>query len=482
VAGRIVPTLLQLEDMAEVMAPMPARCDLGPAGQLRVEVAGKVLVVTPRRLAVVPQAEGDRWAGATQRPTLWLPDAPVRVLPYPASTAAEQKALSSRAALLDMPLTSMAPSAVLFALNGAMTASPKAQHRRLRETAPQAFDPIYAPTGEECGKVLVVTLSHGHQLLLNSTDELRQQAAGGEPINMDAVAASVMKQAARHLDEGPLRMFLTLCHLRDTAGRVTTDYKTLAMLRGADPLTLDDGAGRKKRRGDKEVDRTPTLRARLHRDLETLLQYTWRVSWMLTAKRGKYLEGPLVTRQLAGGEETASGKRKETHVQLQLNPAIFDPLAAAGLLTAVDRRLLCMSPLAMRIGAYVAGRLALSFVVQRKDLSHGKLEVRVQTLLEAVGADWGEVVAKRGKGPARVWLQGLLGELQDAQHGGPVNWAEHVPGDRPDDDCVRFHQGAHLLERQRLSRTKALDAKTRADTNTRTHAHTSTGTLPGGTT
>jgi hypothetical protein len=170
---------------------------------------------------------------------------------------------------------------------------------------------------------------------------------------------------------------------------------------------------------------------------------------------------------------------------VQLNPAIFGPLSAAGLMTAMDPRLLRLSAHAMRIGTYMAARMAPSFATQKLDQKGGRIEVRVATLLEQTGKDWADLVADRGKGPARQKVKAWLNELETAPDGGPIAWVKYVEADDVMDDQVVYQPGVHVFERQMASSSKRLGARDRAD-NARTQAHVSTrghaGTLSGGTT
>ena len=474
VNGKQVPTTLELDDVAYMLGVMPGRVDLHPDGhQVQVRVAGQVVTVTPRRLSIMPQSPTGRWSSPAARPTLWLPDTAVRVMPYRPATQDEKRLLRDRAS--DEP-TFTAPTAMAAALNGATTAAPKAKDRRLRVSSHEVILKN-KPTGEPDGKMVVVTLRHGHQLLLEGSTVTRTKDG-------DDVAKAIMEQAARHLDDGIMRVFLTLCCLRDASGCITTNYEELARLQGLNPKALDAGQSPIRHRHGVEAKRVPTLRARLKRDLDTLMGYVWNVSWKLKLKENEYLEGPLVVPIMTRGTES-NGRRRETHVVVQLNPAIFGPLSAAGLMTAMDPRLLRLSAHAMRIGTYMAARMAPSFATQKLDQKGGRIEVRVATLLEQTGKDWADLVADRGKGPARQKVKAWLNELETAPDGGPIAWVKYVEADDVMDDQVVYQPGVHVFERQMASSSKRLGARDRAD-NARTQAHVSTrghaGTLSGGTT
>jgi hypothetical protein len=457
--GRDVQHTLVVDDLAEMLTPLPARVDLEAGGrQVRVLVAGHTLTVTPRRLAIVPQDLKDRWAPSKPRLTLWVdggtnPDAGLvgaRVLPFPAATPRDLQALVDRAAALDSALTATAPTRMLAAAANVTTHAHRAKDRKVREVG---VGVLQTKNGTSKGVQVEVRLLEDTQLLLTGGPEY----ASGDP---QSVVDKLMDQVARVFSTDTLRLFTSLCCLMDRHGQVALDYATLARLRGWDPATLDSGSSSTRPGKDGTlVPRSGSRRKALQDAVDTLVRYRFQlVEKRKDATERQYLTGPLVV-ELARGHTERNGQRRERGVVLQLNPILFVPEAKAGLLAAFDKRLLMTTDQTLRLGVWLTRRMAQSLATERLD-KHEQVEQRVETMLSSAGLTlWPELIRKHGPAGARQQVQAWLEELRDLDGGGPALWFQYVPADAAVDDRVLWRPAIHVLQRQAAVSSKRLRAR-----------------------
>lgn len=471
--GRLQPFTGTADELAEMLELMPGQVDWLPDGrQLRVKVCGHPHVtVTPRHLAWRPMMQASMQVDKhASRPELWVPvDDGVQglpwdtmtdadgcvlgewaysglmrsyVLPHPAATPAELQHLLERAGQRDAHHAVMAPTHMLNMVHGAVDGRPKAKDRKLRNKG-TAVERFVAGYGKKGGTVVTVELTCGAQMLLEgSTDTLAQSEAD--------VVRTLMDQATKVFTPDVLRTFASLCALMDpSSGVVHADYATLGSVRGWAADTLDAGSAPLKRGvGGGVVPRTNSRRKRLQESLRTLMTYRWRLTGKAGKNTSRHLEGQLVVPAGVEWMEREGIVVGDPSLYVMLNPLLFTPLMAAGWVAAFDKRLLLLEDDALRVGIYLARRMAPSFASH--DLGDGKpLKFGVGTLLEGAGlSSWPDRIRKHGPDAAREQVVQTLEQLCDLQDGGPALWYEYHAAETPAADAVTVWHGQHLVEAQ----------------------------------
>ena len=475
--GRLHPWAGTVDELAELLEVTAGRVDVLPDGRqlsVRVKWHPHAVQVTPRHLSIrpMPSCQADKQAS---RPDLWLPvddgvqglpwdrmtaaDGSVLPdwshsgllrcdkLPWPAATPQDRQLLVERARLLDQRHAAVAPTRMLDIAQGAVTHGRTAKDRKLRNKG-TAVERLVAGRGKPGGTLVTVTLLDGTQMLLRGGTELVAHSEAD-------VAAALMDQATLAFTPDVLRTFTSLCALMDKDGRVRADYVTLAELRGWNPETLDAGSSGHKRLDGVAVPRVLTRRKQLQASVQTLLDYQFGV---VAGKH--YVTGPLVVAYLRGGTVT-NGRAQERRVSVALNPELFTPLVMQGLVAAFDKRLLLLEDWPLRLGIYLARRMAPSFATHQLDTGRPQ-EFRVATMLEGAGlTGWPELLRRHGPKQARQEVQRHLAQLHDLQDGGPALWNEYHEAEAAADDTVSVWHGQHVVEAQKQLTTKRRAARDR---------------------